>query len=61
MPVGRAVGLEGSARWGTAIALGAGILAVQAVLSPMWLRRFRYGPMEWLTIAWGDRGVAGGA
>jgi uncharacterized protein len=48
VPVGRAVGLEGSARWGTAIALGAGILAVQAVLSPLWLRRFRYGPMEWL-------------
>lgn len=46
--VGRAIGLEGSARWGAAIALGAGILAVQAVLSPLWLRRFRYGPMEWL-------------
>jgi uncharacterized protein len=46
--VGRAVGLEGSARWGVAIALGLGILAVQAVASPLWLRRFRYGPMEWL-------------
>jgi uncharacterized protein len=46
--VGRAIGLEGSDRWGAAIALGAGILAVQAVVSPLWLRRFRYGPMEWL-------------
>ena len=33
---------------GAAIALGAGILVVQAVVSPLWLRRFRYGPMEWL-------------
>jgi uncharacterized protein len=48
VPVGRAIGLEGSARWGAAIALGAGILAAQAVLSPLWLRHFRYGPMEWL-------------
>ena len=60
MHVGRAVELEGWARWGTAIALGAGILAVRraqpAVAAPV-----RYGPMEWLTIAWGDRGVAGGA
>ena len=46
--VGRAVGLEGSDRWGAAIALGAGILVVQAVVSPLWLRRLRYGPMEWL-------------
>lgn len=46
--VGRAIGLEGSDRWGAAIALGAGILVVQAVVSPLWLRRFRYGPMEWL-------------
>jgi uncharacterized protein len=46
--VGRAIGLEGSARWGAAVALGAGILVVQAVVSPLWLRRFRYGPTEWL-------------
>lgn len=26
----------------------AGLLAAQAVLSPLWLRRFRYGPVEWL-------------
>ena len=45
---GLAIGLEGSARWGAAIVLGRGILAAQAVLSPLWLRRFRYGPMEWL-------------
>ena len=45
---GRAIGLEGSARWGAAVALGLSILGVQAVLSPLWLRGFRYGPMEWL-------------
>lgn len=44
---GAVLGLEGSARWGTAALLGAGILAVQAVWSPLWLRRFGYGPLEW--------------
>ncbi|WP_405513057.1 DUF418 domain-containing protein [Streptomyces canus] len=41
------LGLRDSARWGTAMLLAAGILAVQAVLSHWWLRRFRYGPFEW--------------
>jgi uncharacterized protein len=55
VPVGRAIGLPGSARWGAAVALGAGILAVQAVLSPLWLRSFRFGPLEWLwrCATWG--------
>jgi uncharacterized protein len=47
VPLGLALGLEDSARWGRAIALGAGILAVQAVVSAVWLRKFRYGPLEW--------------
>jgi uncharacterized membrane protein YeiB len=45
--IGSALGLRGSTDWGTAALLGAGILAVQAVWSPLWLRRFGYGPLEW--------------
>lgn len=46
--LGELLGLRGSADWGTAALLGAGILAVQAVWSPLWLRAFRYGPLEWV-------------
>ncbi|MGW7516893.1 DUF418 domain-containing protein [Streptomyces sp. NPDC054796] len=41
------LGLADSARWVTAMALAAGVLAVQAVLSHWWLGHFRYGPLEW--------------
>lgn len=41
------LGLRGSARWDIAMLLAAGILVVQAVLSRWWLRRMRYGPLEW--------------
>ncbi|MGR6924187.1 DUF418 domain-containing protein [[Actinomadura] parvosata] len=33
---------------GTVLLIAAGILAVQRVLSGLWLRHFRYGPVEWL-------------
>ena len=45
---GAVLGLRWSAEWGTAALLGAAILAVQAVWSPLWLRRFGYGPLEWM-------------
>lgn len=45
---GAALGLRGSDRWGTAALLGAAILVAQAIWSPLWLRRFNYGPLEWL-------------
>jgi uncharacterized protein len=45
--LGNALGLRGSDEWGTAALLGAGILAVQAIWSPLWLRGFGYGPLEW--------------
>jgi uncharacterized membrane protein YeiB len=45
--LGAALDLRGSDRWGTAALLGAGILLVQALWSPLWLRHFRYGPLEW--------------
>ncbi len=44
---GAVLGLQGSAEWGTAALLGAAILLVQAIWSPLWLRRFGYGPLEW--------------
>jgi uncharacterized protein len=45
--LGSALDLRGSADWATAALLGAGILVVQAVWSPLWLRGFGYGPLEW--------------
>ncbi|ASR38857.1 hypothetical protein BAY61_01420 [Prauserella marina] len=45
---GAVLGLRGSDDWGTAALLGTAILVVQAVWSPLWLRRFSYGPLEWL-------------
>jgi uncharacterized membrane protein YeiB len=47
VPIGTALGLRGSSNWSTAIALGVAILAVQAAVSNLWLRRFGYGPFEW--------------
>jgi uncharacterized membrane protein YeiB len=44
---GNALGLRWSDEWGTAALLGACILVVQAIWSPLWLRRFGYGPLEW--------------
>ncbi|MEV7227999.1 MULTISPECIES: DUF418 domain-containing protein [Polymorphospora] len=35
-------------RYGTVVLLGAAIAVVQAVISPLWLRGFRYGPLEWV-------------
>lgn len=46
--LGTALGLHGSDHWAKAALLGAGILVVQALWSPLWLRHFGYGPLEWL-------------
>ncbi|MFD0775665.1 DUF418 domain-containing protein, partial [Streptomonospora algeriensis] len=48
VPLGLAMGLHDSSLWGRTAALGAGILALQAVWSPLWLRAFAYGPLEWV-------------
>lgn len=45
--LGPALGLRDSDAWSTVGWLGLGILVVQAVWSPLWLRAFRYGPLEW--------------
>lgn len=54
VPIGTVLGLRGSDDFGTAAVLGAAILVVQAVWNPVWLRRFRYGPLEWLwrSVTW---------
>ena len=39
--------LDESRKWGVMFALAAGIAVVQWVFSRLWLRRFRYGPLEW--------------
>jgi uncharacterized protein len=44
---GAVLGLRGSDRWGTAALLATAILVLQAIWSPLWLRRFGYGPLEW--------------
>jgi uncharacterized protein len=35
-------------RYGTVVWLGLAIGVVQALWSPLWLRRFQYGPLEWV-------------
>lgn len=47
VPVGGSMGLSGSTNWTGMALLGTGILLVQAVWSRLWLRWFRYGPLEW--------------
>ncbi|HIW90723.1 MAG TPA: DUF418 domain-containing protein [Candidatus Corynebacterium avicola] len=46
--LGYAVGLDDSAQWGRMALLATGILLVQVVWSHLWLRFFRYGPLEWV-------------
>lgn len=46
--LGNAIELRGSDDFAAASLLGAAILAVQAVWSPLWMRWFRYGPFEWV-------------
>jgi uncharacterized protein len=45
---GHGLGLFGSVpRWGQAVMVAV-MFALQLWLSPIWLRHFRFGPMEWL-------------
>lgn len=39
---------DGPPRYGVVVALGVGIGVVQAVISPLILRRLSYGPVEWV-------------
>ena len=45
---GAGLGFFGSVeRWGEVLLVLA-IWAIQLILSPLWLSRFRFGPLEWL-------------
>ncbi|MEV1122098.1 DUF418 domain-containing protein [Actinosynnema sp. NPDC049800] len=44
-------GLVGTLSYGAVAGLVVGIYAVQLALSALWLRRHRYGPLEWLLRA----------
>ncbi|SDQ09123.1 MULTISPECIES: DUF418 domain-containing protein [Actinopolyspora] len=48
VPTGHLTGLWQSSHWGGLLGLCAGILAVQAIASNLWLKKFRYGPLEWV-------------
>jgi uncharacterized protein len=45
---GYGLGLFGRLGVATALAIGAGVCVLQVVFSILWLRRFRFGPVEWL-------------
>jgi uncharacterized protein len=45
---GYGLGLFGSIRVAAALAIGLPVYILQAFISSWWLRRFRFGPVEWL-------------
>lgn len=45
---GYGLGLMGRLGEARAAAIAVAIFTVQAVASALWLRRYRFGPMEWL-------------
>lgn len=54
VPAGVWLGLGHRVDWVAAFALAAGILVVQWAFSALWLRAFRYGPVEWVwrVVTW---------
>ncbi|WP_033376177.1 DUF418 domain-containing protein [Actinopolyspora halophila] len=54
VPTGLLIGLWQSNHWGAMLGLCAGILTVQAIASNLWLKKFRYGPFEWVwrSVTW---------
>lgn len=57
LTVGPLLGIDSFADGPAIAGLTVGILVVQAVWSALWLRRFRYGPVEWVwrCLTWGRR------
>src|SRR5690606_37323632 len=47
LAAGWALDFSAQDRWGALFALAAAVLAAQWVFSVLWLRAFRYGPLEW--------------
>ncbi len=54
---GHGLGLFGSVERTEQLAIVAGIWLVQLIASPIWLRHYRFGPMEWLwrSLTYGAR------
>lgn len=48
LPIGHAIGLYRSSNWDAEVTLAVAILVLQAIWSLLWLRWFRYGPLEWV-------------
>lgn len=42
------LGLQSSSDWAVAAGLAVGIVVLQLFSSPLWLSRYRYGPLEWV-------------
>ena len=54
---GHGLGLFGSVDRAGQMGVAAGVWALQLVASPLWLRRFRFGPAEWAwrSLTYGER------
>lgn len=54
---GHGLGLYGSVERTGQLAVVAGVWAVQLIVSPLWLQRFRFGPVEWVwrSLTYGTR------
>jgi uncharacterized protein len=54
---GFGLGLYGRIGPAASLAVGTGVYVVQMVFSAWWLRRYRFGPLEWLwrTLMYGER------
>lgn len=54
---GRGLGLYGEVERATLLAIVAGVWALQLVWSPLWLSRFKMGPLEWMwrRLSYGKR------
>jgi uncharacterized protein len=53
--IGALLDLPHSGSWGLLLGAAVGVLAVQWILTVLWLRAFRQGPLEWLwrCATWG--------
>ncbi|MFS4505426.1 DUF418 domain-containing protein [Clavibacter sp. Sh2141] len=53
--IGALLDLPHSGSWGLLLGAAVGVLAVQRILTVLWLRAFRQGPLEWLwrCATWG--------
>jgi uncharacterized protein len=55
--LGWGLGLAGRADYAEQLLFVAGMWTLQLIVSPIWLRRFRFGPAEWLwrSLTYGEK------